>query len=206
MQANGNAISPSSENANIFLGLIQIYTQKEKITVQKAALQCTILPGTIALTSHNLVLRKLISPFFVELVFKRPWKEQLFIYSNNKKEKCITREEGKPIYIVLAFSFCYYKLKGQCCVQFHQIACVCIVQVREIKPIFLVYNLCSGPDIKEGYSNSSSVSSACLLHMHCTMVTLVHHFIYPRCITEVHRKRVTSSYKSSRSSWNRHIR
>lgn len=95
MQANGNTISPSSENANIFLGLIQICTQKEKITVHKTALQCTILPGTIVLTSCYLVLRKLISPFFVELVFKRPWKEQLFIYSNNNKKKCITREEGK---------------------------------------------------------------------------------------------------------------
>lgn len=72
MQANGNAISLTSENAKIFLGLIQIYTLKEKITVQKVALQCTILPGTIALALCNLLLKKLISPFFVELALKRP--------------------------------------------------------------------------------------------------------------------------------------
>lgn len=139
MHANGNAISLTSENAEIFLGLMQIYTPKEKITVQKAALQSTILPGTIALTLCILLLKVVISPFFVELVFKRPWKEQLFIYSNNKK-KCIARKEGKPIYIVLASLCCY--LKRRRCLRFHQIACASKVQVRESKLTFPKFLIC----------------------------------------------------------------
>lgn len=77
--ANANINSLTSENVKIFLGLIQMHMLKEKIIVHKAALQCVILPGTIALTLCNFLLGKLISPFFVELVLKSPWKEQLFI-------------------------------------------------------------------------------------------------------------------------------
>jgi len=102
-----------------------------------------ILPGNIALTSCNLLLKKLISHFFVELVLKRPWKEYLFIYSNNNKKKCIGREEGKPIYIVLASLCCYYKLKRRCSLQFHQITSVCMVQVKESKLLFPKFVICA---------------------------------------------------------------
>lgn len=141
MPTNGNAISLTSENYKIFLGLIQLYTPKGKITVQKATLQCAVLPQTIVLTLCNLLLKKLISPFFVKLILKRPWKEQLFIYSNDNKMKCIAREEGKPIYVVFA-SLCYYRLKRQCCLWFHQIPCACMVQVKESKPTFPKFVIC----------------------------------------------------------------
>lgn len=78
--AHANINSLTSENVEIFLGLIQMHMVKKKIIVHEAALQCNILPGTMALTLCNFLLGKLISPFFVELVLKSPWKEQLFIF------------------------------------------------------------------------------------------------------------------------------
>ena len=148
MQANRNAISLTSENVNILLCLIQMYTLKEKITVQKAALQCTVLPGTIALTLCNLLLKKLISPFFLELVLKRPWKEQSFIYSNNNKKKCIAREERKiylhcPCFLVLLLPAEETMLSSV------PPNCMCMYRAGQgIKTdISKVCNLCSGPDI-----------------------------------------------------------